>query len=173
MSSQLQELAAIHQDLLGIRGMLSRLDPPTTPNTITAISRPWIDEPDGSIPFDEQNGIALPAVGAGETVVLAFIVPEGFNGVIKWLSNNFLGGGFVAFTGDIIWRILADNRPIRNFSNIQAEKGTTNIPREISPIRIYSGQTIQFMVNHVANAALAGQVVCSLVGYIYPASLEG
>lgn len=172
----LQELAAIHMDLLGNKQLLSAYQDLATPGTsggfttsTGAIVRPWIDEPDGSVPFDEQFGIALPnPPPAAEAVVLTFQVPVGYDGVIKALSNNFLGGGFVDFSGQIQWRILADGRPIRNFSNILANKGTVAAGRIISPIRIYSGQVITYTVTHIANIGLIGQVVCSLTGYIYP-----
>jgi hypothetical protein len=171
-SQSLQELAAMQQEVLGVRGFLFAYEQATTGGNLLGangmVLRPWIDEPEGSVPFDEQDGVTLPAVGAGFTIVQRFQVPLGYDGVIKYLSNNFLGGGFVDFSGDIVWQILADNRPIRNFNNIRANKGTTGIPRPVSPIRIYSGQVITYVVNHVANVALAGQVVCSLTGYLYP-----
>ena len=174
-TQQLQELAAIHMELLGGKQLLSAYQDLSTPGpggsltgTLGAVIRPWIDEPDGSVPFDEQFGIALPAVFGVETVVLSFQVPIGYDGVIKAISNNFLGGGFVDFSGHIQWRILADGKPIRNFSNILANKGTIAAGRIISPIRVYSGQVINYTVNHLANVGLVGQVVCSLTGYIYP-----
>lgn len=174
-AQQLQELAAIHMDLLGNKQLLSAYQDLATPGgsspisgSLGAILRPWIDEPDGSVPFDEQFGVALPVAFGVETVVLSFQVPIGYDGVIKAISNNFLGGGFVDFSGDIRWRILADGKPIRNFSNILANKGTIAAGRIISPIRVYSGQVINYIVNHIANVGLVGQVVCSLNGYIYP-----
>lgn len=169
-TNSLFDLANMHLDLIGYRGMLAQANQGDVPGNTVIIKRPWIDEPEGSVPFDEQNGIALPAL-PGDTVVMTFIVPNGYDGVIKWISNNFLGGGFVPFSGDIVWRIFADQKPVRNFQAIQSEKGTQFIPRSISPIRIYSGQTITYTVNHVANVALAGQVICSMVGYIYPANV--
>lgn len=163
-AQSLLELANLHQ--LNVKGadILSVQDP--TENIV--IKRPWIDEPSGAVPFDAQAGINLPAVGAGDVVVLTMMVPQGYDGVIKWISNNVNFGGFVQFSGDIVWRIEADQKPIRNFENILAEKGTIDIPRPVSPIRIYSGQTITYVVNHEANVALNGQVVCSLSGYFYP-----
>jgi hypothetical protein len=172
-SQSLQELAAMHQEVLGVKGFLFAYEQAANSGGFLSgangiVLRPWIDEPEGSVPFDEQGGITLPAIGPGFSTVLSFQVPLGYDGVIKYLSNNFLGGGFVDFSGDIVWQILADNRPIRNFSNIRANKGTTGIPRPVSPIRIYSGQVISYVVNHFANIGLAGQVVVSLTGYLYP-----
>lgn len=107
---------------------------------------------------------------AAEATVLTLTVPTGLDGVIKKYSNNLTGGGFVNGSGDIIWRIRRNGRAIRNFDNILFESGTVDFPRELAAgIRIYSNDIITFTVEHVANAALAGNVICSFVGYFYPA----
>lgn len=164
----LQQVSSIHQRVIRNIGVLD----PSLDNSPGAgqlvIKRPWIDEPSGSIPIDAQNGLALPIVGDPEGVVLAYTVPDGYDGVIKFISNNVTFGGFVQFSGDIIWRITANARPIRNFEEIKNERGSIAQGRIVSPIRIYSGQVIRYLVNHIANGALAGQVICSFNGYIYP-----
>ena len=149
-----------------------------TENENVVVKRPWLEPPEGYSPFDAQDGIDLPVVGAASTtpltsatgaaVVLTFVVDNGYDGVINFLSDNFLGGGFQDFSGDIIWQLYADSAPIRNFNNITAQKGTVEQPRTVSPIRIYSGQTISFVVIHAANVTLNGPVVCTLTGYTYP-----
>lgn len=170
----LAELATLHQVKLGGGGFFNQITPDTAgyqgagSGTTEVVRRPWLEEPDGSVPFDEQGGVVLPASPSNDTIVLSFQVPDGFDGVINAVSNNFLGGGFVGFSGDIIWRILADGRAIRNFENIRAEKGTVEQPRKVSPIRIYSRQTVEYVVNHAANGLLNGQVICSATGYFYP-----
>lgn len=171
---ELTELVTIHQARLGDGGFFtSNPDtnaPPAGDGTIEISKRPWLDPPLGFYPFDEQDGNDLPAIGAGFVVVLSFKVPNGSDGVINYISNNFAAGGFTPFSGDIIWQILADGRAIRNFENIKAEKGTVEKGRKISPIRVYSNQLVQYTVKHVANVALAGQVICSCNGYYYPNS---
>jgi hypothetical protein len=148
------------------------------------IKRPWLDPPEGYAPYDYQASATLPAVGAGSTVPqltgatgatavvdtngLGLIVDNGYDGVINSLSCNFTGAGFTDFSGQIIWILFADSKPIRNFNNIQAQKGTVQIPRDIAPIRIYSGQTITWVVIHASNPSLNGEVVCTLTGYVYP-----
>lgn len=122
----------------------------------------------GNRAIDEQSSAALPTIAAGETTILTFIVPQGFDCIIRRLSHNFTGGGFVQGSGDIIWRILIDNAPVRNFQNMTTEKGSWDQPREIDGIRAYSGQTIRYNVVHAANAALAGNVICSLNGSLFP-----
>jgi hypothetical protein len=164
ITNQLTELAALHStNVKGIDALVMQ-----DPNLSLVTKRPWIDEPSGSDPFDQQMGIVLPIVGAGDVIVGSLVCPDGNDGVIKGVSCNVNFGGFVQFSGDIVWRLEIDGRPVKNFDNIISEKGTINFPRLISPIRIYSGQTATWIVNHEANGLLAGQVVCSLSGYFYP-----
>lgn len=132
-------------------------------------SKPWLYEPEGSVSYDDQNGIALPAgMPSGFTLVESFIVPQGYDGVIKRISCNFGGGGFEQFSGDIIWQLRINGKPVRNYNNIRAEKGTIYIPKEISPIRLYSNDLVEWYVNHIANVGLSGQIITSLSGYLYP-----
>lgn len=129
---------------------------------------PWNEQPFNSIPFFPKNSILIPAVGAGDVVVTQIEVPDGHDGVIKQLSCNFSGGSFDPGSGDIVWRILRNNVPVRNFDNMVAEYGTIDQPVEVSGIRVAGGDTVQFVVNHVANNLLNGNIICSFEGYFYP-----
>lgn len=134
---------------------------------------PWVEPPPGYIDFDPRATLPLPAVAVPppETEVLVLLVPTGLDGVIKWYSNNFEGGGFVNGSGDIVWRIRINGRAVRNFDNILFESGTVEKPRRLAAgIRIYSGQRVTYTVQHVANPLLGVEpIVCSFVGYFYPA----
>lgn len=164
----LQSLATIHMTSLGAiaTGEPTSNLVPRIPETLT-IKKPWIDEPDGSQSFDYQNGTALPNVGS-TALVLSFVVPDGFDGVIKWLGWNFTGGGFVQFSGDIVVQILRNNAAVRNYDNIINEKGSLQFPRRVSPIRIFANQVISMTVSHPTNGTLVGDIVGTLSGYFYP-----
>jgi hypothetical protein len=171
-ANDLTDLATMHQQLIGNNGFLDMSggtaginSPPSIP---TFIRRPWLDPGDGATPFDAQGGVALPAAPSVDTTVLTFTVDIGYDGVINSLSQNFTGSGFVQFSGDIIWRLLINGKPVRNFSNMTAEKGTIVTQRQISPIRLFSGDVVTYVVNHANNNALNGNVVCSITGYTYP-----
>ena|ERR1035437_4620200 len=133
----------------------------------TVVTRPWLESPEGSVPFDPQISVALPAVAA-KTTVVTLIVPDGYDGVINAYSWNFTGGGFVQGSGDIQVQILRNGAAVRNYDNILVEKGTIAAPRPISPLRVYSGQIITLVVNHVANALLSGYIIGCFSGYFYP-----
>ena len=149
--------------LLGTGGSQSRGNPEAGDDA------PWISPPHGSYPFFPKTQVPVPAVGAS-SIALTMQVPNGQDGVIKKFSFNYIGGGFVNGSGDLVWRILIDGRAARNASNIQSEMGTQDAPFELTmPIRIYSGQTIQIQISHVANVTLNEDTLVMLEGYFYPA----
>lgn len=125
--------------------------------------------PQGHIPFDYQSTINLP-VGTTQTAIIEFKVPDGYTGLINSMTNMFLGGSFDPTAQDIVWRLLADNRPIRNFEAMYAQKGSLETPRPVDGIKVYGGQTIQLVVEHLSNAALNGPTLASLGGFFYPAT---
>jgi hypothetical protein len=173
-TNDLMELAALHGTLLSKLtqiGTGTGYHPgPGVPNphhATTVVTRPWITPPEGHLSYDSRSKVALPAVG-GNAIIVTIQSPEGYDGVINQYSWNFLGGGFVQASGDIVVRLLRDNAPIRNYDNVTVEAGTIGIARVVNPIRVYSRQIIQLQVLHVANGLLAGDVVASLAGYYYP-----
>jgi hypothetical protein len=170
----LANLAAWHQHRIGQMGLLAV--PPegavTQPlgmpaNPAATSRRVWLDEPPGSIPFDEQAQSTLTGAVQPEKVLLSFRVPTGFDGVIKWLSNNVIltTGAFLA--GDFTWSLKINKRPFRNFGTITQEKGTIAQGRQISPIRLFACDLVEFTFTE-AVAGHAGQTVVSLTGYYYP-----
>lgn len=128
---------------------------------------PWIYPPKGYLSFDEQGVAALGLVGTTVNI-LVFQVPQGYDGVIKKISHNTSFGGFINGSGDLAWRINIGGVMVKNYGNMLSEMGSQQIPREIAGIRVFAGQPIIYQVNHVANVALAGNVVCSLGGWFYP-----
>lgn len=174
----LTELSALHQTILGGGGLAPLTGTADTSGiSVTPSSqedyfvrKPWLDPPDGSIPIDVQNGTALPGapLPSGLILVCTFTIPDGFDAVVNGYNCNFTGGGFVGFSGDIIWTMQIDSRPVEGLELIQNERGSIQVPRIVSPFRIKSGQVLSFYVNHVNNVGLNGQTVCGFSGYRYP-----
>ena len=171
---QLANLAAWHMQRIGQMGLLAAppegalTQPLGMPSNPAATSRRvWLDEPPGSIPFDEQGQLTLTGAVQPEAVVLSFQVPLGFDGVIKWISNNVIltTGSFMP--GNFTWGLKVNMRPYRNFGTITQEKGTIAQGRQISPIRLFAGDLVEFTFTE-ATAGHTGQTVVSLTGYYYP-----
>ena len=168
----LANLAAWHMERIGQMGYLAAppegassqpLGMPANPAWTSR--RVWLDEPPGSIPFDEQADIDLTGVAGTTQTILTVVVPAGFDGVIKWISNVLIDSTFIP--GSITWSIQINNRPLRNFGTITVPKGTIAEGREVSPIRIFSQQIVVFQVTEVIGR-LTGSTSASFTGYYYP-----
>jgi hypothetical protein len=172
VAMELANLAAWHQQRIGAMGLLAippegALSQPIgmPANPAATSRRVWVEEPPGSVPFDEQAALPLTGAPAPEVAVLTVVVPAGFDGVIKWISNNILPeGSFIQ--GAVTWAIRINGRPVRNFGIITQEKGTVSQGREISPIRIFAGDIVTYDVIEVLGQT--GTTVVSLTGYYFP-----
>lgn len=161
----LNELAQLHQSVLTDKeGIASGSSDPD--NKRTLVRKPWLDAPDGSVPFDPEVAIAIPGIGAN-AIVVSHVVPEGYDGVINAYSWNFTNGNFVDGDGSIYAQVLRNGTPIRNYNFITVQKGCIQIPRPIAPLRIFSKQVISVVVFNVSSV-LTGNIIASLVGYDYP-----
>lgn len=167
----LLELANLHNTLLVNNQLVASGtgDSVAAQNPTHVVARPWLEAPEGAVPFDPQTTAALGLIGTS-VVVVSLTVPDGYDGVINAFSWNFAGGGFVQGSGDLQAQILRNGAAVRNYDNILVEKGTVAIPRPISPLRIYSGQVITLVVNHIANGLLAGNLIAGFSGYFYPSA---
>lgn len=101
--------------------------------------------------------------------------------MIRKVANNFVGGGWVEGTGDVIWRILIDGTPppgATNYDSIVASLGSPANPVEIAGFRIFENQVLTLVgFNNPAGpdggVVPAGQRLgARLVGYLYPREYE-
>ncbi len=132
---------------------------------------PWLAMPANGEPFNQVGYVALPAIGA-EANIFTFQVPEGRHGIIKWIGNNFVGGGWVEGSGNVLWRIEVDGVAVRNHEAIASSLGNPASPSETAPIRLHEGQIVTLIVRNVG-VVVAGQLVGGrLSGWFYPVSDE-
>lgn len=93
--------------------------------------RPWVAMPAGGRRFKPISTLlvssAIPFMGA-DVVVLSERVPVGYDGVISDIVCEIVsptGTGFVDGSGDITWRLEADNRFLRDMGNLKVQVDTT------------------------------------------------
>lgn len=134
---------------------------------------PWVEAPPGSIPFNKVQAIPTPAAGVGETDVLTFTVPDGFDGVILANMNIYTNPSFLEGSGQLIWRIRAANQPKWDYGNIIITMGSVQEFAVIyAGIVIRSKQPIRYTVIHAAGSPLppgpGTNIVCGLKGYYWP-----
>ena len=143
------------------------------PKCFAIPEREWVDQPPGAIIFNPSGAILLPAPSAGDTVIFSFTVPIGYDGMILGQYNT-LTAAFTQGSGDIIWRISAAGRFLRDRGNILVTIGTT---RRLYPVvgglQLRSGNVVKFIVNAPnTGGSLPGpggaNVLAGLHGVFYP-----
>jgi hypothetical protein len=146
-------------------GLPPSLQPPSDP--------PYLIMPANGVPFRENAAVVTPAPGS-QAVVVSFIVPTGFDGVLKALSNQYNHSSFFEGSGDIVWRIAVDGAYVKGYDRITTTIGTAAQPQEIQgAIRVYSGQKVEYIVEHAAGSGLPTEgtnVICTMSGWFYPRS---
>lgn len=149
-------------------------------------SRPWVQMPAEGRQFKPvgvSGTIGTLATGV-DIPVLIEPVPLGYDGVITDFvcevvasSGGPAQGGFVEGSGQVTWRLMANSggpgRYLRDLGNIKVTMGSLVQPSPVprGGLRVYSDDTIQFLVN--INAATVSQldpnarIVCSINGWYY------
>lgn len=130
--------------------------------------------------LDIEKSVLLGAIGSTVTI-LNFLVPIGRNGVVNKIANNFVGGGWVAGTGDVIWRILVDGAPppgATSYHLIDDSLGSPAQPVGISGFRIFENQRLTLVALNNPLGANGGIIVAGqrvggrLCGHLYPRDSE-
>jgi hypothetical protein len=137
-------------------------------------SPPWVKMPVQGKRFSYINSIPLPVSGYGtDQLVLSFLVPLGWDGVINYVVQNYTGQGFQEGSGDLTWRLQLNERYVKNLGSTTMQIGTlTSGP--ISPntsIVVLSNQLVQYFVNVAASAAAdlnGGRIIASCWGWFWP-----
>ena len=130
---------------------------------------PWFYPPPSFRPFDLQTNTTVPTPGVGlSAIVLESLVPTGFARVIRGLSVNLIGPGFVQGSGTMVFSVTVDGAPVKGYGQLTTELGSVFFPRETFGILANSGQTVRIVASNVSYVAGGTNVVGSIVGYDYP-----
>lgn len=141
-------------------------------------SRPWIEQPDGGRAFSPQSIQPVSAITEGvETTLLSVETPFGYDGVINYVVAGILapsGGvtGFSEGSGQITWRLKANQRHLRDWGNVLTSRGSLLDPSPIpnGGLRVYSRNLIELTVTLEVASGLTGQanLVAMIMGWFYP-----
>lgn len=140
----------------------------------------WLYPPRNWENVDQLAYALLPALNTTATI-LSYTVPIGRNGVINKVACNFVGGGWVAGTGDVVWRILLDGAPppgATSYDTVVDSLGSPAQPVGISGFRIFENQVLSLVVFNNPGGANGGVVVAGqrcgarLMGHLYPRDSE-
>jgi hypothetical protein len=158
--------------------------PPTTRDVVNGLPMPadpnvgqlpiWLYPPVNWENIDQLNYVNLPAVGATATII-TFQVPTGRNGIINKVACNFVGGGWVEGSGDVVWRILVDGGTppgATSYDSILGSLGSPAQPVGISGFRIFENQVVTLVAFNNAVLVAGQKVGGRLLGYLYPREYE-
>lgn len=144
--------------------------------------RPWVSMPAEGRRFKPLTGILSvppgPFTGL-DTTVLTEVVPVGYDGVITDVVCGIYPGlagftGFVEGSGDLVWRLTANSRHLRDMGNILTSLGSLTAPNPVprGGLRVWSQDSLVFSVAFAVGAqariAPDARVVCSITGWYYP-----
>lgn len=139
--------------------------------------KPWLEMPEEGKPFDRLLTILTPLNNGVETIIFTYQVPDGMDGVIKGVYNQYTGPGFVEGSGDLTWRIRVGlqglaGRPVLGYSNILTTMGSLFIARTVEGgIIVRSGDWITYTVTNAPASAIpiAGTFINACVkGWFWP-----
>lgn len=128
---------------------------------------PWEVPPPDSEPFDFFGVLETPAMG-DEGVVLSFVVPAGYRGVIRDLGHYVEGPSLAQGSGDLIWSLKFDRAYVKNYGSIKVSFGDLAAPRAVYGLRLQPGQTVYYSVKNVAYAPVGTRIICNARGWFYP-----
>ena len=148
-----------------------RVAPSVSPIWGTVSEKPaWIDPPLGTRYFHVPGVIATPALGSSLTSVLAIAMPTGWDGVVKAISQNYTGGGFVQGSGDLTWTVRVGGAVVDEYNAVATELGSVQTQVE-TLIFLSENQLYEHLVSVSAGAGIpiAGtQIICYARGYRWP-----
>lgn len=143
---------------------------------------PWVSMPKEGRRFKPISTLlvstAVPFTGM-DIPVLQTRVPLGYDGVISDVVCEIMPGatgftGFIEGSGDLTWRLSADNRYLRDLGNLKVTVGSLTSPSPVprGMLRVYSHDLLTFSVAFAVGAEARIQpdanVICSITGWFWP-----
>jgi hypothetical protein len=137
--------------------------------------------PAGSIAFNPTGQIVLPTTISGDNVIFQFTVPVGYDGMILGQFHGYyrtpvagiLPPQFIQGSGDIIWRLSANGRFLRDCGNMSVSLGTIQAQSPVAGgLQLRSQDIVKYIVNvpNVSGTLAPGQgsIVAGVHGYFWP-----
>ena len=134
---------------------------------------PWLMACADAEPFDQPGSLVVPAPDSGDTAILEFRCPVGFQGVLLGHQHQYFGSGFIQGSGDLYWRISIDGNFPRSLGSMPFEMGSLERPRPLyAPIRFSESQVITYFIAVPLGSSVAtgagNYTIAALSGYLWP-----
>lgn len=143
------------------------------------VNKPWVAMPAEGREFKPVGIIDIPDLSDPANIDVPFVVlevqcPLGYNGVLTDFVVNYTGTGFVPGSGDIVYRISASGRYLRDLGNILIDQGSLTYPSPVprSGLLLYSQNSVMIEVQFGSGAPATldqqAKIVGSLKGWWWP-----
>lgn len=143
------------------------------------LSPPWISMPKEGRRFKPVAyfDVSGATYDGSDTTVLTVEVPVGYNGVITDFYCGIVAASATNFdegSGQLMWRLSANGRYLRDLGNIQSTMGSLTSPSPVprGGLLIHSHNLVKFTVafSPAASGVINPQarIVCSITGWYWP-----
>jgi len=132
---------------------------------------PFNTPPEGNVPMNELGSVAGQGTAASTPILLSFTVPDGWDGLIRWLIIQYTGTNFVNNSGNLIWALRVNGLYIKGYHNLRSQFSGTSNGLEIDPgIQIKSGNLVEIIVTVDPAFVPEGgsELIAGVSGYLYP-----
>lgn len=137
----------------------------------TIATQPLNIPPEGNQPFNEIGSVLGQGTAGTTPIILSFEMPDGYDGVIKWIILQYTGTNFINNSGTLIFALRINGLYIKGYHNIRSQFSGTSNGLEIDPgIAIKSGNLIEIIctVDPFFVPEGASEIIGGVSGYLYP-----
>ncbi len=108
----------------------------------------WVRAPENFQPFFKTAAIPTPLPADGDVEILAFQIPNGYDGVIAGIFHGYTGPGFREGNGDLEWRLQINRTYAVQLGDVLVSMGSRNRAYLVDGgIQVQSNQWVRYIVN--------------------------
>jgi hypothetical protein len=134
-------------------------------------NEPFNTPPEGNAPLNEVGSVAGAGTAGTSPIILAFRVPDGWDGLIQWIKVQYTGSNFVNNSGQLEWALSIEGLFIKGYHALRSQFQGTENGLKISPGAIIKGgQRINIICSVDPNFIPQGgsQIIAGVSGFYYP-----
>lgn len=132
---------------------------------------PFNTPPEGNQPMNELGSVLGQGTANTTPILLSFTIPDGWDGLIKWIILQYTGTNFINNSGSLTWALRVNGLYIKGYHNIKSQFSGTSNGLEINPgIVVKSGNLVEIIcsVSNVFVPEGGSELIGGVSGYIYP-----
>lgn len=134
-------------------------------------NEPFNTPPEGNAPLNEVGSVDGAGSAGTTPIVLSFMVPEGWDGLLQWIKVQYTGSNFVNNSQLLIWALRVEGCYIKGYQSIASQFTGTENGLKISPgIIIKTRQLVEIICTVDPTFVPQGgsQIIAGVSGFYYP-----